>query len=253
MAWYDSVNPKWLSTRLYGGKATEGLSTQGENHGYLTDVASRGLNTVNAREAPMAQSAQLGQAAQLDSAQQAQVRAQQQQTAGYLQGILGGQQAGAGELAVNRQVGQANAAQMAAARMARGAGAALAARGAARNQMDIGLAGAGQAAQAQMGDQQMAVGQLGGLLAQTREGDLGLAGQNAQLQQQRMLQQGQFQQTGMNDQQQLGYMAQLGGMDQAQWEREIAKRQIALGDRGSIGNIFNAGGQMLAQYAGQKK
>lgn len=267
MAWYTPLtNPKWMSTRLFGGKATQGLDTQGPNYNYLSDVMSNQLNTAGNRQAPTVQAAQLGPATQLAGGPQDQVRAQQQQTAGYLQSVMGGQQAGAGELAVNRQVGQATAAQQAAMHSARGANAALAARNAMRNTADIGLSGAGQAAQAQMGDQQMAVGQLSGLLGQTRGQDLDYAGQNAQLAQQRMLQQGAFaqqaglanqagqlQQMGMNDAATQSYLQGLASMDQAQWERELAKRQVALGDRGSIGNIFNAGGQMLAQYAGQKK
>lgn len=266
-SWHDPfVNPKWMSKRLFGGEATKDLKTEGENSAYAQGYLRDQLGSAVGRPAPTAQAQQLGPAAQLAGGPQDQVRAQQQQQAGYLQGIMAGDRAGAGELAVNRQVGSATAAQQAAARMARGANAALAARAAMRNTADIGLSGAGQAAQAQMQDQQMASGQLAGILGQTRGQDLEFAGQNAQLQQQRDLTQGQFgqqtnlanlqaqlQQTGMNDQATQAQLAQLLGIDQAAWERELQKRQIALGDRGSIGNIFNAGGQMLAQYAGQKK
>jgi hypothetical protein len=264
MSWYDAFNPDWISKRLHGGEATKGLDAKGANTDYAQSVMRYNLGGVENRQAPTATAAQLGAAAQLDGGPQDQARAQQQQTAGFLQGVMSGQNAGAGEIAVNRQVGQAQAAQQAQARMARGPMAALAARGMARNQADINLAGAGQAAQAQMQDQQGAAGQLGGVLQGMRGQDLDFAGQNAQFQQQRMLQQGAFNQqtglanqasqlqmTGMNDQAMQGYLQGLTGLDQAEYQRELAKRQIMLGDRGSAGNVMNSGGGMIAQYAGQ--
>ncbi len=247
---------------LLGGGATKGLNTTGENSGFAGGIMRGQLEQLQGRAAPTAQAAQLGQAAQLNTGQADQVRAQQQATAGYLQGIMGGTQAGAGELAVNRQVGQANAAQTAMARVARGANAALAARQAARSQADIGLAGAGQAAQAQMGDQAQAVGQLGGILAQTRGQDLDVAGQNAQFQQQRMMGQGsmdqqaalanltaQLQSRGMNDQAIQGYLAQMTGLDRDAWQRELQKRALAQGDKGALPGILQAAGSAATTYA----
>ncbi|MGN6107230.1 MAG: hypothetical protein ACTHU0_19135 [Kofleriaceae bacterium] len=248
---------------LFGGNATEGLNTRGENADFAQGFLRNQVSGLGGREAPRAQAAQLGSAAQLNGGPQDQVRQQQQQAVGHLQGIMSGQQAGAGELAVNRQVGQAGAAQQAAARMARGANAALAARNAARNTADIGLGGAQQASIAQMQDQANATGQLAGILGTMRGQDLDLAGQNAQLAQQRMLQQGQFNQqanlanqqaalaqTGMNDQAQMGYLAQLLGMDQAQFAAELAKRGLAQQDKGVFPGLLQAGGQVGAAFAG---
>jgi hypothetical protein len=255
----------WDSTKkfLFGGGATEGLETTAPNTEYAQGYLRRQLDGMGGRTAPMAQATQLGQAAQLAGGPQDQVRADQRAAAGYLQGVMQGNRAGAGELAVNRQVSGANAAQQAAARMARGSGAALAGRNAMRGMADIGLMGAGQAAQAQMQDQANAVGQLGGILAQTRGADLDFAGQNAQLQQQRMLQQGAFGQQamlanqdaqlrmmGMNDAASAGYLQQLTGLDQAAWMRELQKRQLAMGDKGALPGLLQAGGTALGAYYG---
>lgn len=263
MSWYDPRDWNYGAAKnwLVGGNATKGLDTQGANSGFAGGILRDQLGALGGRAAPTAQAAQLDGAAQLAGGPQDQVRAQQMQTAGYLQGVLGGTQRGAGELAVNRQVGQATAAQQAAMHAARGANAALAARNAMRNTADIGLAGAGQAAQAQLADQQMAAGQLSGLLGQTRGQDLDLAGQNATLQQQRMLQQGAFNQqtglanqgaqlqmAGMNDAARQGYLAQLLGMDQATFQREMMKRQLASADKGVLPGLLQSGGQ-LATYA----
>lgn len=248
-----------------GGKATEGLNTQGANSQYAQDFLRNQLGGAGGRQAPMSEAAQLGQAAQLNGGPQDQIRQQQQQQAGFLQGIMGGQQAGAGELAVNRQTGQGLAQQASMARMGRGQNAALMARNAARNSADIGLAGAGQAAQAQMQDQQGAAGQLGQMLGGMRGQDIDLAGQNANLQQQRMLQQGQFQQqtglanqdarlrqTGMNDAAQQAYMAQLLGMDAQTFQNEMMKRGLAAQDKGALPGLIQAGASIGAAAASDR-
>ena len=252
----------WLKEKLFGGGATKDLDVAGSS-GYATDIIKGQLAGMTGRPAPMAQAAQLGQAAQLAGGPQGDIRNQQQQAAGFLQGIMSGDRAGAGELAVSRQVSGANAGQQAAMRMARGSGAALAGRAAMRNMADIGLTGAGQAAQAQMQDQQGAVGQLAGLLGQTRGQDLDFAGQNAQLQQQRDLLQGQFnQQTGLanqssqlqqqaqNDAAMLGYLRQLGAIDEATWMREMQKRGLAATDKGMLPGLLQAGGTAIGAYLG---
>jgi len=155
--------------------------------------------------------------------------------------VASGQQAGAGELGVNRQVSLANAAQVSAARNARGANAALAARGAARNQADIGLAGAGQAAAAQMQDQQAANAQLGQTFGQMRQGDLEMAQAN---------QRAQLAQTGMNDQQQIAALGQQLGWDQARINAELEKARIKSGSKGGMmSGLIQAGGTALAAYA----
>lgn len=247
-----------LGHYLVGGGADNGLQTKGQEDYYARNYLHGALDS---GQMPQAQAAQLGQAAQLATGPQDQFRGQQMQTANYLHGILTGNQAGAGEMAVNRQVGQATAAQQAAAQMARGSNAALAARNAARNTADLGVNGAGMAAQAQMSDQQNAAGQLGALLGQGRQQDIGIAGQNAELQQQRMLQQGAFnqqanmlnpqlnlQQQGMNSQ----YLAQLLGMDQTQFQNEMAKRGLAMQDTGILPGLLQAGGAVAASAVGGK-
>jgi len=244
---------------LVGGDATSGLNTQLPHGGFIGDYLQ---NQLDSGQMPQATAAQLGPAAQLASGPQSEVRGRQMQTADFLGNVLSGQQAGAGELAVNRQVNQATAAQQAASRMARGSNAALAARNAARNTADLGVNGAGMAAQAQMSDQQNAAGQLGSLLGTTRQQDLGLAGQNAELSQQRNLQQGAFnqqanmlnpqlnlQQQGINQQS----LAQLLGLDQAQFQNELAKRGLSTQDQGHLGALLQSGGTIAASAVGGGK
>jgi hypothetical protein len=212
------------------------------------------------RAAPTAQNTQLGPGYQLSNVQTNQSRGGMMDTANRIGAIASGQQAGAGELAVNRQVGQAAAAQHSAAMMARGSNAALAYRNAARNTMDIGLAGAGQAAGAQMQDQQAANAQLGSIYGSMYGQDAAVAGQNAQLGQQYTLQQGQMNQqtqlanlqarlaqSGMNDQQQMAAMAQMLGWDQAQVQASLGKAALPA-QPSTMGSILSSAGQAAAAY-----
>jgi hypothetical protein len=251
-----------LKDMLVGGSATKDLNTQGANYGASQGYLQNAMNTAGGRAAPTSQAAQLGPAAQLNGAPQDQFRQQQMGMAGRLGAIASGQQAGAGELAVNRQVGQGIAAQQAGAQMARGANAALAARQAARSTADLNVNGAGMAAQAQMGDQMNANQQLGGLLAQGRGQDLDMAGQNANFQQQQMMQQGQFNQqtglanqsaqlaqTGMNDAYGMSATQGMMGLDQQQYQNELQKRQLQLQDKGILPGLLQTAGQIGATYA----
>lgn len=172
----------------------------------------------------------------LNFGQADQARAQQSQLAGMLQGVAGGTQRGAGEMAVDRQVGQAQAAQQALARMSRGANSALAARQAARSTADIGVAGAGQAAQARMQDASNAQGMLAGLLGQQRAGDFQQQGLG--LDQQRA-----------NDAAAQGYLAQLMGLDQTQLQRAGMQQQIAMGDQGHLAALLQGLGSIGAAGA----
>lgn len=180
------------------------------------------------------------QAPMLDQGQSNQVRQQQMGLADMLMRTAQGNQPGAGEMAVNRQAGQAQAAQMAQAQMARGAGAGLAARNAARNSAEIGVNAAGQAAQAQIADQANAQNQLNALLGTTRQQDIGIAGanQNAQMAQQNL---------------QLNALAQMLGVDQAALQYELAKKQLQVAnkDPGMLSSLLQAGGQIGAAYAGR--
>lgn len=175
--------------------------------------------------------------------------------ANRLGAIAGGQQAGAGELAVNRQVGQGLAAQIAAARMARGANAALAYRNMARNSADMRLAGAGMAAQAQMADQAAANQQLGGLYGQMYGMDTTVADRNAQLAQQANLanQSAILGQRQMNDAREMAALGQLLGWDQASNGANLnwAQYQSQQPNYGAM--ALTAAGQLAQAYANEQR
>ena len=194
-------------------------------------LSALGLYTNPPTQNPYSQQVQnlAGQAApQLNGTPQQQFRTDQLQQIGQLQGIASGQQQGAGELAVQRQVANAQAAQQAQARMARGgSNAALAYRGAANNTAGIGLAGAGQSQQAALQDQMNAQQMLGQQLDQGRQQDIGLAGQNAQLQ------------AGQNALGMQGYLG-LGGQN-------LAAQQAAAAQQNAVTSGFlGAAGKGLA-------
>ncbi len=192
----------------------------------------------------------LGQPAQqapmFESPDQAAARAQMQQQANRLGSIASGQTAGAGEIAVNRQVGQAVAGQQSMAQSARGGNAALAGRLAARNAATIGVDGAGMAAQAQMGDQAQANQQLASVLSGMRGQDIGIGQGN---------QSSQLQQTGMNNQAELGFLAQMLGMDQATLQGFLQNRQLDIQAEANkpdrIGQVLGAGATISGSFAGR--
>lgn len=207
---------------IFGGGATAGMPGGPQTADYQRSY----LGNMLGKETP-----------QLDQTQSNQSRGQQQNLAGLLFGQASGNIAGAGEMAVNRQVGQATAAQAAQAQMARGANSALAARTAARMTADIGINGAGQAAIAQAQDQANAQGQLGGLLGGMRSQDINTAATNLAADQ--------------NQQQiQISALAQMLGVDEAQLKQELAKRQLAAGDKGMLGTLMQIGGQAAISAAG---
>lgn len=141
--------------------------------------------------------------------------------------IAAGTQQGAGEMAVNAQIGRVNAAQMAAARSSRGANAALAYRNAMRNQADIGLAGAGQAGAARMQDQAAANNQLGSLWGNLYNQDAAVAAQNAQLGQAAQManMQARIQTQAQNDAMQIQALGQMLGWDQQTINAHLAAIQ----------------------------
>jgi hypothetical protein len=176
------------------------------------------------------------QAPQLAGGPQDQFRDMQVQQAQQLQRIASGQQQGAGELATQRQVQNAAAGQQAMARMARGSNAGLALRGAANNTAGIGLAGAGQAQQSALQDQQMAQGQLAGVTQAGRGSDINFAGQNANLQmQQQQLQQLYAQLLQQMGQGQLNTMGQMYGSAQS--------------NPGVLGGLISGAGQGIGKAA----
>ncbi|MGL4527299.1 MAG: tail fiber domain-containing protein [Aestuariivirga sp.] len=245
MAWYDTAGRIGLGIatggmsevarlpgvkdRIFGGDATKGISTKPQNY-----------DEVNAQLGQIAREAGGRVAPQLSAGPQEQARQGLMDLTGRLGAVASGQQAGAGELAVNRQIGQANAAQMSAARAARGANSALASRNAARNQADIGLAGAGQAAAAQLQDQQSANAQLGQTFGQIRQGDIDIAVENMRAK---------LAQAGMNDQQQIAAIGQQLGWDQARINAELQRAAIAAGDKGMLPGLLQAGAQAGATFA----
>ncbi len=240
MSWWDSTK-----NFIFGGDATKGIASKPQNYDAATAQLGQIAANAGGRAAPQAAGTQLA------GGPQDQARAGMIGVADRLGSIASGQQAGAGELAVNRQVDAANAAQVSAARMARGGNAALAARGAARNQADLALSGAGQAAAAQMADQQQANALLGQTYGQVRSGDIDFASQNAQLGQQAQIEnmRAQLAQTGMNDQQQIAALGQQLGWDQAKIQAELQRAAIKAGDKGMLPGLLQAGGQAAAMYA----
>lgn len=153
-----------------------------------------------------------------------------------LQGIASGNQQGAGELAVQRQVGNALAAQQAGARMARGPMAGLAARGAANQSAAIGLSGAGMGQQAALQDQSTAQGLLAQIGAQGRQGDLGVG----QLQQN---------QTQLNDQYLLGLLSQQTGLSIAELQARSQHAAAMAGRPSTAGLLLGGAGQIGAAAA----
>lgn len=251
---------KWLfGDNSQRNAALDSSNFQMQGGNYLRDYASSQLNGAQGRQAPQSSAYQLGAAAQLAGGPQDQVRAQQQALTAQMQGVADGTQQGAGELAVQRQANQAAANQFAGMNMARGANAAGAARAAARNLGDLGTNTAGLASQQALTDQSNARGQLSGLLQSTRDQDLNYAGQNAQLQQQRDLQQGQFgqqtnlanqqsrlQQQSMNDQYGLGLMGQYANVSQAELQARMARAGMFQEDKGMLPDLLQAGGTLGA-------
>ena len=212
-----------ISNWLVGGDASGAINPQ-LNHGqYMGGYIQNALGQIPNQ--------------QLNFGQSDQSRGQMGALAGQLQGVASGQQKGAGEMAVDRQMGQASAAQQALASMARGSNTALAMRNAARNTADLGVNGAGQAQMAALQDQTGARGQLAGLLGQMRGQDLSQQG----------LQQQQY---SAQNQAQLGYLGQLLGLDQAQMQALLAKQQLSLQDQGHLGALLSGGAQVGAAYAG---
>lgn len=197
--------------------------TQYQNNGQIQSLINQGLNGVNARQTPQNINPYAGQQAQQIS---------------QLQGVASGQQQGAGELAVQRQVQNALAGQQSMAAMNRGAGAGMGNLSAARNSAAIGLSGAGQSQQAALQDQQTAQGQLSTAFGQQNQ--MQLANLNAQLQA-----------MGMNDQARLGYLSQFGQMDANQLNAQMGAYSAGQQNKGIAGALISSGGQALGAYLGR--
>lgn len=296
MGWWDDLksgasktwsgftgNPLDPGGFMSGPKPVDPALAKWDDRDFLRGNYQDSASTVGQRQAPQAGGTQLGRvglapAAQVDPSQQAQVRAMQMAQAQRLGAIASGQQQGAGELAVQRQLAQAAAAQQAQARMQRGLSGASAARGAARNLSQLGVTGAGQAQMAALQDQQAANQQLGSLYDQTRGADLSIAAQNAQLAQQTGLQQGQLNQQamlqqgqmdqatqlanmnaqlqmlGMNDEARRAYLNQLAQMNQSEVAARTGQAQVAMQQQDAYrGQLMQAGGVALAAMSDERK
>lgn len=188
-----------------------------------------------------------------NGADQYQSRAGQMDLAGQLSRVATGQQAGAGELAINRQANQAAARQFAAQNMARGSNAATATRAAANQLGDLGTNAAGMSQQAALSDQAAARGQLAGVYDSMRGQDLGFAGMGQQAAMAN--QNAALQQRGMNDQYGLGLMGAYNQMDQQELQARMARagmlQQANTG--GMFGDLLQAGGMLGAAYLGRPR
>ncbi len=239
-----------------GSSPTQGIPMRPGPYGYANpgDYDRTVANAAYDAEGAQGRQAAQMQATQLDGGMQNQSRQGQMDVTNRLGAIASGQQRGAGEMAVNRQVGQATAGQLAAARSARGANAAMAYRNAARNQADLQLAGAAQARQAQMADQQGANQQLAGIYGQMRGQDIDYASQNAQLGQQanQANLSAQLQQRQMNDAYQQAMLDQQFRWQQQPISNALQAAQVNASAKGGglLGNMANAAGVGLAGAAG---
>ena len=174
------------------------------------------------------------------------VRQQQVSQLERLAGVAGGQQIGAGQLAAQRGLEQAQAQQFALAGSARGANAALARRAAAQQAAQIGQAGASQLAQAGLQDRAAAEAALGQAAAGIRGQDIGLATNQAQLNQQAALanQQAALQARQLDDAQRAQLINIIAGQQRAQGQlTEQAQGRRA----GLVGGLLDTAGSLITQ------
>lgn len=269
----------WRSVLFGGlGKKPDPNASQFGDRGYIQNVAQQGIQGAQGRQAPQAGNTQigamqLGQAAQINASPQEQFRQQQLQQSNALMAQALGTQQGAGELAAQRQGARMVAQQQAMAAAARGGNAGLAQLGAARNVVDIGGQVAGQAQQAAIQDRMQANQALTQALGTARGADIGLATDQAQLNQNMALanqsaqnsatmQQAQLnqqtslsnleaklKQMGMNDQAIMGYLGAMTGMNEAELRARMGQEQTALSQTGIAGGLLGAAGQIGAAYA----
>lgn len=259
----------------WGKQTADPSKAKLEGGQYMRDYLTGRLGGVDGRAAPQAgrttigQVAQ-GQGAQIDTGPQGQFRAREMLLADQAARVASGQDKGAGELAVRRQMAQAAAQQQAMAASQRGANAGIAGRAAARGLGANSVDAAGMAGQAALQDQGAARNLLAGVLGQGRAADIGIAGQQAGLNQQMNLanldaqnqkvfqqagldqatslanMQARLQQQGMNDQMSLGLMAQLYGISLAEMQARLGQEAANMGQTGIFGDLLQVGGSLGA-------
>jgi Chaperone of endosialidase len=223
MAWYNPLTwgEKTASTTL----TDYAKGSQFQDRGQIMGQITPGMATN--RQAPQTTTDNPFRSAQLNQL-------------GQLQGIASGQQQGAGELAVQRQAQNAQAAQQAQMRMrGGGAGGGLASLNQANAGAGISSNAMGMGQQAAMGDQMNAQGLAAQIAAQGSGQDqqTKLANLDAQLKQ-----------MGMDDAQRLAYLQQLTGMNATSLQTSVGAMQAAqAGNKpGIFPGLLQVGGQLGA-------
>lgn len=242
---------------LYGGQIRQGVKGLGnpmdwgkeqadpskavlQDGDWMRDYLKGRMGGIDGRQAPQVNGARIA------TGQQAQWRGREMTLADQLAGVASGQQAGAGELAVRRAQRQGVAQQLAGAAMQRGANAGIAGRAAARGIGSINVNAAGQASQAATADQAQARGLLAGVLGQGRSADIGLATNQAGLDQQAGLanQAARLQQMGMNDAAIAQTLGQMYGISAAEMQARLAQEAAYMGQEGILPSLLQVGGAM---------
>lgn len=248
MRWPDLYEGDFkLGQTLFGGGATDPRKAQLQDGGYMRGYIKQRLGGLDGRQAPQAGNTQIAMGPQ------DQWRQREMALADSLGRVASGAEKGAGEMAVGRQFQQGLAAQMAQSRMARGGNAGIAARAAARSAGDMTVNAAGQSSQAALQDQGVARQLLAGVLNQGRGADIGLATNQAGMNQQTSLanMHAKLQMMGMNDQAALAYLAQMNQMSIAEMQARLAQEQTNAQDTGLFGDLLQAGGGLGAAYLGR--
>lgn len=250
----------WLNKPASGSDPS---NAQLGDKGYMSDIIKDGLGSVGGRQAPGMDRTRIGNVAQMDQGQSDQWRRRAIDLANQYGRVASGQEAGAGELGVNRQRDAALANQMAMQAGQRGSGAAMAGRTAARTSADIGQQSAGMAAESALADQMAARQALGQLTGQQRGMDINIAAQNMSAENQRIFQQAgldqarnlaemeaKLRQTGMNDAMITNYLSQLFGINNAEMQARLQQEATDAGRQTNmqqIGGMVSAAGGLLGK------
>lgn len=219
MAYNKEITSKWGN----GNSPFDAQGTEGRQQRLLEEA-----ERAKARQAPTSQAAQIGT---MQEGQTSSARTDQAALIAQLQKMARGEDSVAGQAAQQAATtGIANQQAL----MQSGRGGAAAGRMAAQNAANItsGLAGTSAIARAQ--ERQQAVGQLGGVLQGVRGQDENLSLANAQIQNQRTMQQAGFnQQTGLANQQANLQQQQLNDQawanaNQMEMNQALANQQTAM-------------------------
>lgn len=245
---------------------------------YMRDYLQGRLGGVDGRQAPQAGRTTIGQVRQgqganINTGPQDQFRMREMLLADQAARVASGQDKGAGELAVRRQMQQAAAQQQSNAASQRGGAAGMAGRAAARGLGANSVNAAGMAGQAALQDQGAARNLLAGVLGQGRGADIGLATQQAGLNQQMNManldaqnqkvfqqagldqatslanMQSKLAQSGMNDQQSIALMAQFYGISLAEMQARLGQEVTNMGQTGYVAEIMQQAGPLVTAAA----